>query len=96
MIRCEKCGKTIRTIVTNRFEHDGSDKDIECVLEEVPDNAVVFRIDDNWCGYGLDEDEQRDSIRCPYCDKFPFKYKEVQVQSFLEVAMFKEDGDEKY
>lgn len=28
MIRCEKCGKTLRTIVTNRFEHDGSDKDI--------------------------------------------------------------------
>lgn len=90
MVKCEKCGKEIDHIVTNCFNYDGSDSDGKFMIEEHDDNAVVFNIGTNWTGYELTEEEQMESIRCPFCGAFPFKHKEVQTYSFVEVVMFKE------
>lgn len=91
MIKCEKCGKPIFRIITNYFDREGKDFDEAIMIKEVgPENAVELDMDTNWCGYGLTEEEQREHIRCPYCNKFPFTDQEIQVYEYVKVIMFKE------
>lgn len=94
MVKCEQCGKFIHHIVTNCFNRDGSDSYVEVPIEEAPENAVVFEISNDWCGYGLNEEDQRDNIKCPHCGKFPFKHQEVQSYDFVQVVMFKTSNNE--
>ena len=89
-MKCEQCGKFMSYIITNHFNHDGTDSDIRMSLKIVPEDAVIFETDTNWCGYGLTEEEQREHIRCPHCGKFPFKHQEIQIEEVVRVVMFKQ------
>ena len=89
MIECENSGREIKYITTRSFNSVGNDyTDIKELTEYVVD-AVGFDTDRNWCGYDLDEEEQREIIKCPYCDKYPFKNKEIQVYEIVRVIGFK-------
>ena len=46
-----------------------------------------------WTGNELSEEEQVDTIRCPYCDKFPFNERDIQVEDIVRVVMFKDDEE---
>ena len=90
---CEKCGKQIDNLLIDTFLSDGSDTDM---LHEIEENETVvwFETSQNWTGYELTEEEQREKISCPYCKQFPFKHGEVQVIDVVRVVCFKtEEGE---
>ena len=89
MIKCNNGGQKIDCIRTNIFNYDGTDSFHEIPIKECPTNAIIFDINSNWCGYGLDEEEQIEHIACPFCNKFPFKQREVQIEEIVRVVMFK-------
>ena len=89
MIKCCNCGSEIKSVKIPHFNYDGSDSDVELPLTECEENAVYFETDRNWCGYELSEEEQKERIECPKCNKYPFKY-EVQIDEPVRVIMFKE------
>lgn len=91
MMKCEKCGSEISQVKINVFGRDGSDFYINVNTEEVEEDAVLFETDRNWCGYELSEEEMMECISCPHCNKFPFKYKEVQVYDVVRVVCFKSE-----
>ncbi|PXX73401.1 hypothetical protein [Dielma fastidiosa] len=94
-MKCEKCGKELEYIEVNSFNYDGSDSFDKAWFEEKEVDAVVLEIDKNWTGYELDEEEMTSTIRCPHCNQFPFKNKEIQVYEVVRAVMFKEViGDE--
>lgn len=87
---CEKCGKEIKHINTNRFSFDGSDYDTTIRLEEDERyEAVLMETDRNWTGYGLTEEEMRERIQCPWCGEFPFEHEEIQMWEFVRIVCFK-------
>lgn len=88
MSKCRNCGKEIDSVLISRFNYDGSDSEIRVNFEEYPENAKVITTDRKWCGYELTEEEQIEDIQCPYCKKFPFKQKEVQVQEDIHIVCF--------
>ena len=90
MVKCNNCGKELKEVEISVFNYDGSDSTVKEEIEEVPENAVLIRTNPNWCGYELDEEEQIEDIQCPYCKKFPFKVKEVQVYNVVHIVCFKE------
>ena len=90
MIKCEKCGREIKDIVTSVFNWNGGEYRTEYELAEYPVNAISFDTDENWCGYDLEEDEQAKHIECPYCHEYPFKNKEIQIHRIVRVVMFKD------
>ena len=92
MIKCEKCGKEIRHIVTNCFNHDGTDSDRAFLINQGLYGTVEVETDSNWCGYGLIEKEQRACIHCPYCNEFPFNHQEIQAYEVVKIIMFRENG----
>jgi len=93
---CENCGKKINGVNINHFNYDGADSDIFLPLKDIGgDNAVMFETDTSWCGYELSEEEQTEEITCPFCGKFPFKCKEIQVyDNIVQVVMFREESNE--
>ena len=42
---------------------------------------------------GLTEEEQIEDIRCPYCKKFPFKDKEIQVHELIHIVCFDDEKE---
>ena len=86
---CENCGKEIKTLFVDFFEIDGSDNLYELPLSECENGAVYVDANPNWTGYDLTEEEQKDSILCPNCSKFPFKNEEIQVHEIVRVVCFK-------
>lgn len=94
MIKCEKCGREIKSIITNIFTYNGGDWREELELEECPVDAVCFDTDANWCGYELEEEEQREQIKCPCCHQYPFENKEIQIHEIVRVVMFKNNKGE--
>lgn len=91
-MKCEKCGEEIGKLIINKFLHDGSDCAEYVYIEECnTTNAICFDTDKNWCGYELSEEEMMEDIRCPNCDEFPFKHKEVQVYDVVRVVCFKSE-----
>lgn len=95
-MKCEKCGHELTAIEVNFFNDcNGSDSFIKESFKEEEVDAVVLEIDKNWTGYELDEEEMTSTIRCPHCNQFPFKNKEIQVYEVVRAVMFKEVvGDE--
>ena len=91
---CEKCGKQINNLLIDTFLYDGSDTDISHDIQE-DETAVWFETTQNWAGYELTEEEQRERIICPYCKQFPFKHQEVQVIDVVRVICFKTEKGEK-
>lgn len=90
MIKCENCGADLAYLETDIFHWDGSDDWVQDVTyEEHEGKAVTTELGTDWTGYGLSEEEQTDTIRCPICRNFPFKCKEIQTYTFVKVVMFK-------
>lgn len=92
-MKCEKCGKDLSYLYLDKFNYDGSDNFVKHYLEECLINAVVIETDSNWTGYELSEEEQKETIVCPYCNKFPFKKEEIQAYDVVKIVMFKTDKD---
>ena len=92
---CEKCGNIITTFEVNFFDKDGSDYWTNVPIEEVPNNAVYIDMGKSWAGDELDEEEQVETIRCPFCRNYPFKSNEVQTYDFVRVVMFKHTAERK-
>lgn len=92
MIKCEKCGKEIKNIITNVFTREGTDVRTEYELEKHLVDAVTFDTNVNWTGYELTEEEQKEQIECPHCHQYPFKNEEIQIYEIVRVVMFRE-GD---
>ena len=96
MAKCKRCGKEIDHVRVNFFDHEGADADISCSFVEYPnEHAIELDVDRGWTGYDLDyeTEECRDTIRCPFCDKFPFD-DEIHVCDIVRVIMF--TGDKKH
>ena len=89
-MKCKKCGEEIKEIRTNIFNRDGSDSYYDFSIKQVPHNAVYFETDTSWTGYELSDEERKESIKCPYCKKYPFDDKvEIQTYEILRVVCFK-------
>ncbi len=91
-MKCEKCGKEITHISTNKFAFDGSDYNDTIGIEEDENyNAVIMETDRNWTGYELTEEEMKERICCPYCNQFPFGSNEIQVFDVVRIVCFKSE-----
>lgn len=90
-MKCEKCGKETDSVLVGMFNHDGSDSDIKVPALNADENAAIMDVTQNWTGYELSEDEQRDTIKCPHCNQFPFKNGEIQVYDIVRIVCFKEE-----
>ena len=89
MVKCEKCGKEIRSLMINIFNYDGSDGDYEFPITEYEENAVTVDVNHDWTGDELSEEEQKNTIRCPYCNQFPFVSEEIQTDNIVRIICFK-------
>ena len=90
MAKCKRCGKEIDHVMVDFFDREGYDRPVSCTFDEYPDeHAIELDVDHEWTGYELDfqTDECRDTIRCPFCDKFPFD-DEIHVHDIVRVIMF--------
>lgn len=87
-INCNNCNKEIDSVIINAFNYDGSDSEHRVNFEEYPENAQVITFDESWCGLDLTEKEQMEEIQCPFCKKFPFRQKEVQVHHYIHIVCF--------
>lgn len=89
-MKCEKCGMELTTVFVDEFQRDGRDCYIEYPICECEERAVYFDSDANWAGYELSDEERLETIKCPYCNRFPFKKEEIQVHEIVRVVCFKE------
>jgi hypothetical protein len=94
MVKCEKCGKEIKTLLVDIFNRDGSDSFYTHEIVEYAENAACVDVDPNWTGNELSEEEALDTIKCPCCGKFPFDSEEIQAVEFVRVVMFKDSPKE--
>lgn len=90
-MKCEKCGKETDSVLIGMFNRDGSDSDIKVPVLNADESAAIMDVTQNWTGYELDEDEQRDTIKCPHCNQFPFKNEEIQVYDIVRIVCFKKE-----
>lgn len=89
-MKCAKCGKEIHTVLLNMFNFNGSDDFFETDIEETEYcDAVCISTYQSWTGYELSEEEQRETILCPFCEQFPFKSGEIGVYDKVEIVCFK-------
>lgn len=93
MIKCKCCGREINYVNVDLFDIHGSDSFERVPLYECDDNAVYIEPGQVWTGNDLSEEEQIDTIRCPYCDQFPFNEKDIQAEDVVRVVMFKDDEE---
>ena len=93
MIKCKCCGRELNYVNVDLFDIQGSDSFERLPLYECDDNAVYIEPGQIWTGYELSEEEQIDTIKCPYCNKFPFNEKDIQVEDVVRVVMFKDDEE---
>ena len=89
-VKCRHCGKQIQNVLVNffNFEFEGADADVPCPIKVMDNDAVEIEVDRNWTGYDLSEEEQMDTISCPYCKKFPFVDKEIYTFESVQLVMF--------
>lgn len=93
MIKCKCCGREINYVNVDLFDIQGSDSFERLPLYECDDNAIYIEPGQIWTGHELSEEEQIDTIKCPYCNKFPFNEKDIQVEDVVRVVMFKDDEE---
>lgn len=93
MIKCKCCGREINYVNVDLFDIQGSDSFERLPLYECDDNAIYIEPGQIWTGHELSEEEQIDTIKCPYCNKFPFNEKDIQVEDIVRVVMFKDDEE---
>lgn len=94
-MKCKNCNKEIDSVIISKFTRYGDDYDVRVNFEECDINAKVIVTDKDWTGYELTEEEQIEDIRCPYCKKFPFKDKEVQVHELIHIVCFDDEKEVK-
>ena len=97
MVKCNKCGKPLRTLEINCFMCDGNDRYENSQLHVLENESVYAEVPLSWTGYGVSDDEKRGSIRCPHCHRFPFDDGEIQTYPHIRVVMFdnkKHPGEE--
>ena len=82
-MKCSNCGEEITQVLVDTFEHDGTDRDYLVDLEDIGNDCYGITVSQNWTGYGLDEEDQLETIACPKCHGFPFKTKEIDVQEVV-------------
>ena len=92
---CEKCGTPLDTLVVDIFDHQGSDAFLKHHYTECDENAVVIDVSPAWAGNDLTEEEQRETIRCPRCNQFPFENGEIQTFEFVRIVCFKSNTNMK-
>ena len=80
-MECKKCGKEITKVVIYVFNYDGTDSHTTVPIQKVPEHDTYeFYTWQNWCGYELTEEEQKEQIECPECGRYPFdETAEVQI-----------------
>ena len=91
MIKCEKCGKELDSVLINMFNLDGSD---ELYSEPIIDNGegvIYFETSQNWTGYELSDEERLETICCPYCKEYPFKNSEIEAYDVVRVFCFQQE-----
>lgn len=93
MVKCKCCGRELNYVNVDLFDIQGSDSFERLPLYECDDNAVYIEPGQIWTGYELSEEEQIDTIKCPYCNKFPFNENDIQVEDVVRVVMFKDDEE---
>lgn len=91
IVKCAHCHKPIGRIVTNCFEPDGSDYDYKFPIYSSDGKAVSMDLPLTWCGFGLNEEEMMDGIRCPHCGKFLFD-RLAGLQVRFEVSCLTKDA----
>lgn len=93
-MKCLNCGEYIDEVLVNTFIYDGSDTEIKTPIEQVYDenhklNCGIIRTTWNWTGYELTDEERKETIVCPKCNKYPFnKDDEIQINEVVEVVCF--------
>lgn len=89
-MHCQICGKEFNHLEINNFRWDGTDGWDRYYLDRDYDDDEIVELELSrlWTGYELSEEEQFESIKCPYCFEYPFKYKEIHVHNVLRVVMF--------
>ena len=93
-MKCERCGHETDSLSVLTFDRFGSDYWDEVILEEAENSAVLAETSRNWTGYELSEEEMKDTIRCPYCKKWPFKSDEIQIFEPVLLVMFKSEKED--
>ena len=88
-MKCEKCGKQINSLLIDTFNYDGSDNYYEYPIKEYEENAATIDVYHDWTGYELTEEEQKNTIHCPYCNQFPFICEEIQTENIVRIICFK-------
>ena len=92
-VKCKNCNKELRYIKIDEFDHEGADTFNIRYFDEEDEDAIVIETTQAWTGYELDEEEQSDTIRCPFCEKFPFYKNEVQVYNVVRLVCFDNDAE---
>ena len=77
--------------MVNMFNREGSDSYYTHGIEECEEDAIVIDTHKSWTGYELSEEEQVETIACPYCREFPFKSKEIQIYEIVRLVCFKSE-----
>jgi len=95
-MKCLNCGEIIDDVLVNTFMYDGSDIEIKAPITHIYDENTkkliggVIRTNSNWTGYELTDEERKETIVCPKCNKYPFnKDDEIETQEIVEVVCFK-------
>ena len=83
---CNNCGAEIDSVIVNHFNYKGADEPLELLLTELDNNTYGVAVGTHWTGYGLDEADQRETIWCPYCKRFPFKSKEINTEEVVYIT----------
>ena len=92
MIKCEKCGKELDSVLINQFCYDGSDAWVKEPITDTEENAAYFDTNQRWTGYELSDEERLETICCPYCKEYPFYDKEIQTYCIVRVVCFRQEA----
>jgi hypothetical protein len=88
-IECEQCNNELDYVEVDMFDHEGADDWHEVGFLD-HEGGIYLDLPLNWTGHDFDDcdDEKHETIRCPYCKKYPFKCTEIQTTTFDRVVMF--------
>lgn len=93
MIKCEKCGKEIDSVLVNMFNVDGSDRLYSEPIIYNGKSIVYFETGQCWTGYELSDEERLETICCPHCKEYPFKNSEIEAYDVVRVFCFPQEGN---
>jgi hypothetical protein len=74
------------------FNYDGSD-DWHTMPVGEHECGIFIDTERSWTGYELTEKEMLETIRCPFCKKYPFKNNEIHVYDIVRIVCFKDTSE---